>query len=518
MAAAAPAEGTEAAAAPAPQGASHTGSPTAVSPTAVSPAPTGQPTSMLAEMASPGGTIDQFASLSVGAPSSRAFGMLDQAGDDSSASQEQRLMLGSMSEPTAKYRKKKQIGAGSYGEAWLVEAGGEDGQPPLQLCAKLMTISKMSERDLHYAYSEIKCMQRLKHPNIITFVEDFRVGESLCIVTEYCNCGDMDRQLRSRAKDKKYFLEHEALFLLLQLTMGVDHIHSKRMLHRDLKPANVFLTSDGMAKLGDFGFSQDYEETVSNAVAKTFCGTPYYLAPELWKNKKYGKKADVWSLGVILFEMVALRRPFEADSMKALMKVVLDQPPADLPTQVGAGMRHTIALMLAKDATKRPTTRDLYTLDFLQGGLDMYEKAVRRSGTLSQEAKDMLFAEVKQVRTFKGKSMSCTDAAQPVSAKAVAHDGPIRKLGGSEKAWKDRYLFLRDGALIICDSKEAGADGKGLPLQHIRSVCAVAANTCTEPNVFGIETVKGRATWLQAPTPEAVDKWLDVIQLAISLL
>eukprot|EP01062_Namystynia_karyoxenos_P056773 TRINITY_DN476_c0_g1_i1.p1 TRINITY_DN476_c0_g1~~TRINITY_DN476_c0_g1_i1.p1 ORF type:complete len:486 (+),score=187.97 TRINITY_DN476_c0_g1_i1:88-1458(+) len=449
--------------------------------------------------------------------------MLDQAGahakDITQEEKDQgkegpRSALGQHGDTTVKYWKKKQVGAGSYGEAWLAETSDTH----KQICVKVMNIPKMSDRDLHYAYSEIKCLTRLKHPNIIAYIEDFEEGDNLYIVMEFANCGDMDRQIRSRAKDMKFFQEHEALFMFLQLTMGLDHIHSKKMLHRDLKSANIFLTSDGMAKLGDFGFSHDYEETVSNAVAKTFCGTPYYLAPELWKNKKYGKKADVWSLGVVLYEMVALKRPFAADSMKGLMKVVLEQDPSPLPGHLTKGMTDLVMATLTKDAKYRPTTRDLYAMDFMQNGLEMYESAIKRSPTLAQDAKDQLFAEVAVVRSCKGKSMSSADASQPATARDVHHEGPVRKLGTSERSWKDRYLCLRDAALVICDSPETISEGKGLPLSQIRSVCAVASNACSEQNVFGLETVKGRATWLQAPSAEAMDKWLEQIQLCLSLL
>eukprot|EP01062_Namystynia_karyoxenos_P056774 TRINITY_DN476_c0_g2_i1.p1 TRINITY_DN476_c0_g2~~TRINITY_DN476_c0_g2_i1.p1 ORF type:complete len:453 (+),score=144.98 TRINITY_DN476_c0_g2_i1:88-1446(+) len=443
--------------------------------------------------------------------------MLDQEG---AAKKEQpsaagpRSALGPPGDASVKYWKKKQVGAGSYGEAWLVETSDGTGT---QLVAKVMNIPKMSDRDLHYAYSEIKCLTRLHHPNIIEYVEDFEEGENLYIVMEFANCGDLDRQIRSRSRDMKYFQEHEALFMFLQLTMALDHIHGKKMLHRDLKAANIFLTSNGMVKLGDFGFSHDYEETVSNAVAKTFCGTPYYLAPELWKNKKYGKKADVWSLGVVLYEMVTLTRPFRADSMKGLMKVVLEQDPEPLSDQWSKGMRTLVEATLTKEAQLRPTTRDLYAMQYMQDGLEMYEAAIKRSGNLSQESKDLLFREVEIVRSCKGKPMSHA-SGQPKTAQEVTHEGPIRKLGSSERKWRDRYLYLRDAALVICDSKDGAGDGKGLPLTQIRSCCAVASNACSEPHVFGIETVKGRATWLQAPSAEEMDKWLEAIQLCLSLL
>ena len=86
-----------------------------------------------------------------------------------------------------------------------------------------------------------------------------------------------------RQAGNKYFKEHEVLFILVQLCLALQHIHSKKMMHRDLKTANVLLTSSGIVKIGDFGFSRQYEDSLSKDVGTTFCGTPYYLSPELWK-------------------------------------------------------------------------------------------------------------------------------------------------------------------------------------------------------------------------------------------
>ena len=71
-------------------------------------------------------------------------------------------------------------------------------------------------------------------------------------------------------------------------------------------------------KLGDFGFSKQFEETVSNPVGETLCGTPYYLSPEMWQAQRYNKKADVWSLGIVLYEMMALKHPFVGENFKIL--------------------------------------------------------------------------------------------------------------------------------------------------------------------------------------------------------
>ncbi len=95
--------------------------------------------------------------------------------------------------------------------------------------------------------------------------------------------------------------------------MAVKHIHSKKVLHRDIKLQNVLLTSANEVKLGDFGISKLLEST--GDFAKTSLGTPYYLSPEICSGKKYGSKSDIWMLGCLLYELCALKRPFEGESL-----------------------------------------------------------------------------------------------------------------------------------------------------------------------------------------------------------
>eukprot|EP00656_Telonema_subtile_P055799 TRINITY_DN8750_c0_g1_i1.p1 TRINITY_DN8750_c0_g1~~TRINITY_DN8750_c0_g1_i1.p1 ORF type:complete len:198 (+),score=43.18 TRINITY_DN8750_c0_g1_i1:37-630(+) len=174
------------------------------------------------------------------------------------------------------------------------------------------------------AASDVYKRQVCSHPNVIKYEEDHEENDQLLIVMEFADSGDLDRQLKARAADNyRYFQEHEALFLFLQICLSLDHIHRHKMLHRDIKGANVLLTSTGLIKLGDFGFSHQYDDTVSGVVANTFCGTPYYLAPELWSQSPYSKKADVWSLGVILYELMSLKKPFSGNGMRELIDLSL---------------------------------------------------------------------------------------------------------------------------------------------------------------------------------------------------
>jgi NIMA (never in mitosis gene a)-related kinase len=95
-----------------------------------------------------------------------------------------------------------------------------------------------------------------------------------------------------------------------QICLALKHVHDRKILHRDLKSQNIFLTKKGMIKLGDFGIARVLSDTKSKA--KTVVGTPYYLSPEIIKSEPYSFKSDIWSLGVLLYEMCALTPPFNA--------------------------------------------------------------------------------------------------------------------------------------------------------------------------------------------------------------
>ena len=104
----------------------------------------------------------------------------------------------------------------------------------------------------------------------------------------------------------------------MHMATGLKSLHERKILHRDLKCANVFITGDGVYKLGDLNVSK----VLKKDMAFTQTGTPYYASPEVWKDKPYGLKSDMWSLGCVLYEMAALRPPFVASDLQTLYKKV----------------------------------------------------------------------------------------------------------------------------------------------------------------------------------------------------
>ena len=168
----------------------------------------------------------------------------------------------------------------------------------------------ISEKNAAAAVGEVNVLSRLSHPNITTLYDAWRAGSQLNILMEFADRGSLAEVIKTKQATGTLFDEDVVLDWLVQITAALRAMHALSILHRDLKAANVFLTSRNLIKVGDFGISKILER--NDGLASTTIGTPYYLAPEVINGEPYGLKADVWSLGVLLYEMMALRKPFEA--------------------------------------------------------------------------------------------------------------------------------------------------------------------------------------------------------------
>ena len=131
---------------------------------------------------------------------------------------------------------------------------------------------------------------------------------------EYADGGDLYGRIVSHNNRKTHFNEDHQWKIFIQTIRGLRILHAHNILHRDLKSANVFLMQDGRAKLGDLNVSK----IAKKGLLYTQTGTPYYASPEVWRDLPYDTKSDIWSLGCVLYEAVALKPPFRAQSMEAL--------------------------------------------------------------------------------------------------------------------------------------------------------------------------------------------------------
>ena len=135
------------------------------------------------------------------------------------------------------------------------------------------------------------------------------------IVMEYAEGGMLESKIKECKKLAYRMPKDKLMYQFAQLVIGLMFMHSKNILHRDIKPQNIFMSARDILKLGDFGISKDLGTTT---LAKTYLGTPYYMAPEICQGARYGKKADIWALGVTLYEMATNNKPFQAPERETL--------------------------------------------------------------------------------------------------------------------------------------------------------------------------------------------------------
>lgn len=155
---------------------------------------------------------------------------------------------------------------------------------------------------------EINLLQKLDHPNIIRYSLSFIDKNDLFIVLELADGGDLSKLIRHFLKQHQLLTEKTVLKYFTQICSAVKYIHSRSVLHRDIKPANIFMTSSGCVKLGDFGLGRYFSPQTMDA--HSLVGTFYYMAPERIRQSGYGFSSDVWSVGCVLYELMALRPPF----------------------------------------------------------------------------------------------------------------------------------------------------------------------------------------------------------------
>mmetsp|Transcript_24405 Transcript_24405/g.57412 ORF Transcript_24405/g.57412 Transcript_24405/m.57412 type:complete len:517 (-) Transcript_24405:203-1753(-) len=257
------------------------------------------------------------------------------------------------------WREVRQIGEGSFAKALLVEAS--DGT---QAVCKVMDITQASKKEAEAAAKEGRLLGSLRHPFVVRYRDSFCEAGVLCIIMDFCEGGELARQIRRARRNHQRIPEEQILRWFTQATLAVKFIHDKHILHRDLKPANFFLTKNGSLKMGDFGIAKTMACTL--ACAKTRIGTPYYLSPEVCQEKPYNWSSDMWSMGCILYEMCALQVPFDAHSLSGLVQKICYGPLPVVPDCYSDFLRRLCRQLLDREPKKRPSADEVLQLPEIQ--------------------------------------------------------------------------------------------------------------------------------------------------------
>lgn len=272
-------------------------------------------------------------------------------------------------------REIRNIGTGAFGAALLVEVTATRER----FVVKKIPLEHLSDGDREKALSEAALLRSLRHPNITEYFGSFTSASTLHILMEFCSGGSLQQVLSRREKNGETFDEEEVFDWFIQIAKALMHVHACKILHRDMKTSNVFLTKRNIVKLGDFGIARQMDET--SDFAQTCVGTPYYLSPEVIEGKPYNTLSDVWALGVVLFQMISFRYPFEAPTLPALALRIVSGEHTPLPDDTAQDLRELVEILLDRDPTRRPAVEQVLQLSMVAPRIERFDRELRRLGS-----------------------------------------------------------------------------------------------------------------------------------------
>ncbi|XP_063553686.1 serine/threonine-protein kinase Nek5 isoform X2 [Gorilla gorilla gorilla] len=324
-----------------------------------------------------------------------------------------------------KYDVIKAIGQGAFGKAYLAK-----GKSDSKHCViKEINFEKMPIQEKEASKKEVILLEKMKHPNIVAFFNSFQENGRLFIVMEYCDGGDLMKRInRQRGV---LFSEDQILGWFVQISLGLKHIHDRKILHRDIKAQNIFLSKNGMvAKLGDFGIARVLNK-------------------------------DIWSLGCVLYELCTLKHPFEGNNLQQLVLKICQAHFAPISPGFSRELHSLISQLFQVSPRDRPSINSILKRPFLENLIPKYltpeviqeefshmlicragAPASRHAGKVVQKCK------IQKVR-FQGKCPPRSRISMPIKRNAILHRNEWRPPAGAQKA-RSIKMIERPKLAAVC--------------------------------------------------------------------
>ncbi len=249
-----------------------------------------------------------------------------------------------------RYEVTSELGQGAMGVVYKARDPLIDREVAIKTINLSLALDEREEYEARF-YQEAKAAGRLSHPNIVTIYDVGRTGDIAYIAMEYLH----GRELRDILNETKVLPVQQVLDIIIQVAQGLSYAHEHEIVHRDVKPSNVMIVRDGHVKITDFGIARMASAAVRTQTGMVL-GSPKYMSPEQVLGKLTDQRSDIFSLGVMLYEMLTGQVPFIGENVNAIMYQTLNaipSPPSNANPAVPEMLNYIVAKALAKDLDAR---------------------------------------------------------------------------------------------------------------------------------------------------------------------
>lgn len=243
----------------------------------------------------------------------------------------------------------KRLGRGKFGKVYVAMEKRSQFIVALKVISRKEVSAWKVEKQL---VREVQVQRKLKHPNILSLYTWFMDNDNIYLVLEYADGGDL--------YNKGPLPVNKVKPIIRQIMEGLNHLHNAGVAHRDVKAENVLLLKNGQVKVADLGWATHI--TSANTRRTTLCGTLDYLSPEMVSGQPHGKPVDVWAVGVLMYELLTGKAPFEGhDASTTYQKIIRGVASSDfkIPGSLNESGREFLCQMLTRDQWKRPSFTEL---------------------------------------------------------------------------------------------------------------------------------------------------------------